>query len=233
MKKLLLLAMVLGLLVTSTGCGIGTVAWSLKDPKFQEENRPIRTVRIVVLSDGSNDRERVERIVAGVSDSLTEEVGIQLEIVKWCEMVWGSKSRFKILQEMKYNQEIRSVAWDIAIAPTSHGALGFIMNQTVGGILAVTDDMFRRYIITYELTQHILKHEIIHCFVFKDGHALSGIEFPMMIRILPFTPTIAIGGSSLTPGMRKELLANKFRNFEEMPVGIPRKHQKDIPKEWK
>ncbi len=231
MKKLILSAMILGLLLS--GCGIGTVAWSLKDPKFQEENQPIRTVKLVVLSDGSNDKNGVERIIENVSDDLTREVGVKLEIIKWIESRWESTSRFKILQEMKENQEIKSIPWDIAIAPTRNDPLSIILAQTLGGVLAVTDDFYRRYIISYELSPHILKHELIHCFVFKEGHALSGIEFPAMIRLLPFTPTIAIGGSSLTPGMRKELLVNKWRNFEELPIGIPKKHQKDIPKSWK
>ena len=231
MRKIILSIMILGLL--ASGCGIGTVAWSLKDPKFQEENQPIRTVRLVVLSDGSNDKTGVERIIEIVSDDLIQEVGIKLEVIKWVETRWESKSRFKILPEMKENQEIKSIDWDIAIAPTRGNPLSVITSQTIGGILAVVDDFYRRYIISYELSPHILKHEIIHCFVFKEGHALSGIEFPVMIRLLPFTPTIAIGGSSLTPGMRKELLANKWRNFEELPTGIPKKNQKDIPKEWK
>jgi hypothetical protein len=220
-------------ILSSTSCGIGTVAWSLKDPKFQEENQPIRTVRLVVLSDGSNDKAGVERIIESVSEDLIREVGIRLEMMKWIESRWESTSRFKILQEMKENQEINRIPWDIAIAPTRNDPVSVILAQTIGGILAVTDDFYRRYIISYELSPHILKHEIIHCFVFKEGHALSGIEFPAMIRLLPFTPTIAIGGSSLTPGMRQEVLANKWRNFEEIPTGIPKKHQKDIPKIWK
>jgi len=230
MACLVFLAIVI---LSSTGCGVGTVAWSLKNPEFQAENQPIRVVRLVVLSDGSNDKVGVERIIEIVSDDLTQEVGIRLEVIKWIESRWESTSRFKILQEMKENQEIKSTLWDIAIAPTRNDSLSVILAQTLGGVLAVTDDFYRRYIITYELSPHILKHELIHCFVFKDGHALSGIEFPVMIRLLPFTPTIAIGGSSLTPGMREEVLANKWRNFEERPEGIPKKNQKDIPKTWK
>ncbi len=231
MRKLLLLAMVLGLFLS--GCGIGTVAWSLKNPEFQAENQPIRTIRLVVLSDGSNDKAGVERIIENVSDDMTREVGIRLEVIGWIESRWESTSRFKILEEMKENQEINRIPWDIAIAPTRNDPLSIILAQTLGGVLAVTDDFYRRYIISYELSPHILKHELIHCFVFKEGHALSGIEFPAMIRLLPFTPTIAIGGSSLTPGMRKEVLANKWRDFEELPIGIPKKHQKDIPQSWK
>lgn len=218
---------------SSTSCGIGTVAWSLKDPKFQEENKPTRTVKLVVMSDGSNDKAGIEGIIESVSNDLIQEVGIRLEVIKWIETRWESKSRFKILPEMKENQEINKISWDIALAPTRNDPLNIILTQILGGVLAVTDDFYRRYIISYEISPHILKHEILHCFVFKEGHALSGIEFPVMLRLIPFTPTIAIGGSSLTPGMRKEVLANKWRNFEELPTGIPKKHQKDIPKSWK
>ncbi len=231
MKRLLLLAMVLGLFLS--GCGIGTVAWSLKDPEFQEENQPIRTIRLVVLSDGSHNKTGVERIIEDVSEDLTWEVGVKLEIVKWIESRWESTSRFKILEEMKENQEINGIPWDIAIAPTRNDPMSVFLTQTFWGILAVVDDFYRRYIISYELSPHILKHELIHAFVFKEGHSLSGIEFPGMIRLLPFTPAIAIGGSSLTPGMRKEVLANKWRDFEERPTNIPKKYQKDIPETWK
>jgi hypothetical protein len=232
MKKLII-AMLLPTVILLTGCGIGTVAWSLKDPEFQAENQPIRTVKLVILSDGSNNKAGVESIIESVSDDLTQEVGIRLEIIKWIETRWESKSRFKILPEMKENQEIKSIDWDIAIAPTRNDPMSVFLTQTFWGILAVVDDFYRRYIISYELSLHILKHELIHCFTFKDGHSLSGIEFPVMLRLLPFTPTIPIAGSSLTFRMRKEVLANKWRNFEELPMGIPKRHQKDIPMEWK
>jgi hypothetical protein len=36
-----------------TGCGLGTVRWSVNDPKFQEENQPFRKVNLFVYSDNS------------------------------------------------------------------------------------------------------------------------------------------------------------------------------------
>ncbi len=223
------MSVILALLLT--GCGIGTVKWSIKNPEFQEENLPIRDVRLAILTDSSYSDKIIKDTVGEVSESLKEEVGVTLSISMWQSVKLESKKATEVMEVA--SQQLRNIpGWDICVVVTSYSAGQFLLAETVGAVMAVTDDYYRRYIITKEMSFHILKHEICHCFVFAHEHSLTGIEMPMMLRLLPFTPSVSVGGSSLTPEMRKDFLKNKWRDFNDGPV-IAKNQQKDVPESWK
>ncbi len=228
-KKIYLALVIVPLMLTA--CGIGTVKWSIKNPEFQKENVPIRNIRLAVFTDDSYSEKVIKDTIEDVSDSLREEVGITLSISLWQPIKLESKNVIRVF-EVAHHELSDIPGWDICVTITSYSPGEFLLAQTVGGVMAVTDDYYRRYIVVKELSSHILKHEICHCFVFAHGHSLTGIEMPMMLRLLPLTPAFAMGGDSLTPGMRKEFLHNKWRDFNGGPV-IAKNQQKDVPKSWK
>lgn len=214
-KQIALLALVFSV----TACGIGTVRWSMNDSKFQQENQPIREVRLAVFTDGSFNESSIISTVENVSDSLTEEVGVTFRVNRLIKTWWGSK-RFAHIADTMKNTLTTDDDWDIAIAVTSYDSWEKIMANTIGATMAVTDEYYRRYIIVKELSKQILMHEIVHCFVFEHEHAWTGVMFPMMVRILPLMPSIPVGGNGMTPAFRREFLKNKFRVFDNKPVVV-------------
>jgi hypothetical protein len=83
-KKLVLLI----LLVSLPSCYAGSVKPLLNRPEFKAENEPIRTLRVLLISDHSYRKEEIEKFVSKCSSLIEMQVGIRLKIVDWHQIEW-------------------------------------------------------------------------------------------------------------------------------------------------
>ncbi len=59
-------------MVLLSSCSVGTVKPFLKDGEFQAENLPVRTLRILALTDGTHDQSNIAKLI-DQSSQLVEE----------------------------------------------------------------------------------------------------------------------------------------------------------------
>ncbi len=78
-KKLVLLI----LLFCLPGCNAGNVKPLLNRPEFKAENEPIRTLRVLLITDDTYQKDEIEKFVSKCSSLIEMQVGIRLEIVEW------------------------------------------------------------------------------------------------------------------------------------------------------
>ena len=83
-KKITLLLLLACLL----GCAAGSVKPLLDQPDFKAENQPIRTLRILLITDDSYRKDEIEKWISRRSNLVEVQVGIRLEIVDWYRIAW-------------------------------------------------------------------------------------------------------------------------------------------------
>jgi hypothetical protein len=81
-KKLVLLTLLLCLL----GCYAGSVKPLLNRPEFKAENVPVRTLRVLLITDNSYRKDEIEKFVSKCSSLVEIQVGIRLEIQAWYQI---------------------------------------------------------------------------------------------------------------------------------------------------
>jgi hypothetical protein len=196
-------------------CGLGTVKWSAKDLDFQQENFPMREIRVIAFMDGSHSQEQADQAIAKSNKRFMEQAGVQLKVIEWQQVKWPFFKTWNGMLEVM-EKRLKEKDFDIAIAFTSYNVLGFLWSN-VGfyGKMAAVEDTYRRYIIIKELSSFILEHEVWHCFLFDITHTWTGLLMPFNVRLLPLTPAVPIGGRYLTAEARKEILKNKWRDFSK------------------
>lgn len=221
--------------------GCATVKKDLDKPSFQGENQPIRTLKVAAFLDYRRNpiTDNLKVTEQDAIDAIKEvsklsviQTGIDLEIVRFIPMRWRDYWNIsRVLPQMHYTliQEKEHIGymhrqwgkpwrdWDIAIAfgtrDTEDIMVGFV--PLWGGKIAVIDDIYRRYIVTKDLSPEVILHEIYHCFIFTIEHG-GGIMTPFMFEIVPTVRLVPMS-KYLTPGARKEILKNKWRNFTIKP----------------
>jgi tetratricopeptide (TPR) repeat protein len=205
MKKLLLLLPLVCLL----GCYAGSVKPLLNRPEFKAENEPIRTLRIFLITDDSYRKDEIEKFVSKCSDLSEMQVGIRLEIVEWYQIKWEDelddiiKMEIRIARDTWYKRD----QFDIALT-----FVHFAFNVAGGKLpLGATDTFFWRYLFVRELDPYILLHELFHAFLFNRGHSEEWV-------MRGGRPAYGNEWYWLTPKDRKEVLRNKWRDFNIMPA---------------
>jgi tetratricopeptide (TPR) repeat protein len=204
-KKLLLLIFLFCLL----GCNAGSVKPLLNRPEFKAENEPIRTLRILLITDNTYQKDEIEKFVSKCSNLIERQVGIRLEIVDWQQIRWEDELDDIIKMEIRISADTWSKRDEFDIALTF---VHFIHNIAGGKLpLGATDTFFWRYIFVGELDPYVLLHEVFHAFLMQRGHSKEWV-------MRGERPTYGNEWYWLTPEDRKGVLRNKWRDFNVMPA---------------
>ncbi len=207
----------LSLLLCLIGCFAGSVKPLLDHPEFKTENEPIRTLKILLITDNSYRRDEIEKFVSKCSRLVERQVGIRLEILDWYQIQWGDE-----LDDI-YKMEIRIAADTWSKRDEFDIALTFVhfVQSVEGGKLPLgaTDTFFWRYIFIKELDPFILLHELFHTFILKKGHSKDWV-------MRAGRPPYGNEWYWLTPEDRKDVLRNKWRDFNTMPTTDPEEERK-------
>lgn len=200
---------VLLLLVCLPGCYSGSVKPLLNRPEFKAENAPIRTLRVLLITDDSYRKDGIEKFVSKCSRLAEMQVGIRLEIVDGYQIEWEDELDDIIKMEIRVATDTwsRRDRFDIALT-----FVNFAHSIKGGKLpLGATDTFFWRYLFVKELDPFILLHELFHAFLLVQGHSE---EWVMREARPPY-------GSEwywLTPEDRRKVLRNKWRDFNVMPA---------------
>jgi tetratricopeptide (TPR) repeat protein len=204
-KKLLLLFPLVCLL----GCYAGSVKPLLNRPEFKAENKPTRTLRILLITDDSYRKDEIEKFLSKCSRLVEMQVGIRLEILESNRIKWEDELDDIIKMEIRIATDTWSRRNQFDIALTFVNFVHSIMGGKVP--LGATDTFFWRYLFVGELDPYVLLHELFHAFLLEKGHSNDWV---MRGARLPY-------GNEwywLTPEDRKKVLRNKWRDFNVMPV---------------
>lgn len=205
--KLLVLVMLIGL---TAGCYSGTVRPVVNEPEFQAQNQPIRTLNVLVITDGSFKEQEIRRLIAECSRIVETQVGIRFKVVDSQQIQWDDEHNDtrRMLARMAIETWQRNDSFDMAI-----GFAYFDEGRTIGRI----DGVFWRYMVVKELEPNLLLHEIFHAF-------LPGKEHTTDWLMQPVRPSYGREWYWLTPEERKEVLKNKWRDFNVVPaVGVDKR----------
>jgi tetratricopeptide (TPR) repeat protein len=196
-------------LICLLGCYSGSVKPLLNRPEFKAENQPIRTLRILLITDDSYRKDEIEKFVSTCSRLAEMQVGIRLDIVDGYRIKWEDELEDIIKMEIRiaadtWNQRDR---FDIALTFVN------LVQRVSGGkfALGATDTFFWRYLFIKELDPYILLHELFHAFLLRQGD--SGDWVMRAAR-----PSYGSEWYWLAPEDRAKVLRNKWRDFNVMPA---------------
>ena len=191
------------------GCYAGSVKPLLDHPEFKAENEPIRTLKILVITDHSYRKDEIEKFVSKCSRLVEMQVGIRLEIQEWQQIKWEDELNDISKMEIRIAGDTWSKRDKFDIALTF---VYFV--QSLGGgklPLGATDTFFWRYIFVKELDPYILLHELFHAFLLQRGHSNDWV-------MRAARPPYGNEWYWLTPEDRRGVLRNKWRDFNIMPA---------------
>jgi tetratricopeptide (TPR) repeat protein len=212
-KKFLLLPLLFCLI----SCYAGSVKPLLDRPEFKTENEPIRTLRILLITDNSYRRDEIEKFVSKCSRLVERQVGIRLEILDWHQIQWGDELNDIHKMEIKIATETWNKRNEFDIALTM---VHFVQSVEGGKLpLGATDTFFWRYVFVKELDPFILLHELFHTFIMKRGHSKDWV-------MRAGRPPYGNEWYWLTPEDRQAVLRNKWRDFNAMPATEPEEERK-------
>ena len=199
----------LPIVVCLISCYGGSVKPLLNRPEFRAENEPIRTLRILLITDESYRKDEIEKFVSKCSRLVEMQVGIRLEIQDWYQIKWEDELDDIIKTEMRIAADTWNKRDQFDVALTF---VYFVHNIAGGKLpLGATDTFYWRYIFVRELDPYILLHELFHTFSFRMGHSKDWV-------MRGARPSYGNEWYWLTPEDRKEVLRNKWRDFNVMPV---------------
>ena len=204
-KKLVLLLPLACLI----GCYSGSVKPLLSRPEFNAENEPIRTLRVLLVTDDAYRKDEIEKFVSKCSRLVEMQVGMRLEIVDGYEIKWEDELDDIIKMEIRIATDTWSKRDQFDIALTF---VYFVHNIAGGKLpLGATDTFFWRYLFVRELDPYILLHELFHAFLLEKSHSKDWV-------MRGARPPYGNEWYWLTPEDRKEVLRNKWRDFNVMPT---------------
>jgi len=217
-KKLVLLLP----LVCLISCYSGSVKPLLNRPEFKAENEPIRTLKILLITDDAYRKDEIEKFVSKCSRLVEMQVGIRFEIVDGYQIKWEDELDDIIKMEIRIAADTWSKRDQFDIALTF---VNFVHSIKGGKLpLGATDTFFWRYLFVKELDPYILLHELFHAFLLEKGHSKDWV---MRGTRLPY-------GNEwywLTPEDRKKVLRNKWRDFNVMPA-TEQEEEKKSKESW-
>jgi len=217
-KKLVLLLSLVCLL----GCYAGSVKPLLNRPEFEAENEPIRTLRILLITDDSYRKDQIEKFVSKCSRLLEMQVGIRLEILESNKIKWEDELDDIIKMEIRIAADTwsRRNQFDIALT-----FVNFVHSIKGGKVpLGATDTFFWRYLFVGEMDPYILLHELFHAFLLEKGHSRDWV-------MRGARPPYGNEWYWLTPEDRKKVLRNKWRDFNVMPA-TEQEEEKKSKESW-
>ena len=197
------------LLITLAGCYAGTIKPFVDRPEFKAENEPVRTLRILMLTDGSYRKDEIEELVSKCSRIMEKQVGIRLEIVDSQEIQWGdarNDSR-RMLTKIAIETWEKTDHFDLAVAFAYFDEKPEPDKLYIGRI----DGVFWRYVVVKEIESNLFLHELFHALLPGKEHGHDWLMKPVRS---PY-------GSEwywLTPEERREALGNKWRDFNSVPA---------------
>jgi tetratricopeptide (TPR) repeat protein len=203
MKKLPLLLSLLFFL----GCYAGSVKPLLDRPEFKAENKPIRTLRILAITDESYRRDDIEKFVSRCSRLTEMQVGVALEILDWYPIKWEDEIDDIIKMEIRIAADTWDKRTQFDIALTFVNFVHRIEGSKFP--LGATDTYFWRYLFIKELDPYILLHELFHAFLLQRGHSKEWV-------MGAGRPAYGNEWYWLTPEDRREVLRHKWRDFSAM-----------------
>jgi len=204
-KKLVLLLP----LACIIGCYSGSVKPLLSRPEFKAENEPIRTLRVLLITDDTYRKDEIEKFVSQCSRLVEMQVGMRLEIVDGYEIKWEDEIDDIVKMEIRVATDTWSKRDQFDIALTF---VYFVHNIAGGKLpLGATDTFFWRYLFVRELDPYILLHELFHAFLFEKSHPKDWV-------MRGARPPYGNEWYWLTPEDRREVLRNKWRDFNVMPA---------------
>jgi len=197
------------LLISLAACYAGTVKPFVDHPEFIAENEPVRTLRILILTDGSYRKEGIEELLSKCSRIMEKQVGIRLEIVDSQEIQWGDarNDSKRMLTKIATETWEKTDHFDMAVAFAYFDERPEPAKLNIGRI----DGVFWRYIVVKELESNLFLHELFHAFLPGKEHGHDWLMKPVRS---PY-------GSEwywLTPEERREVLGNKWRDFNAVPA---------------
>jgi len=200
---------VLLVLVCLTGCYSGSVKPLLSRPEFKAENEPIRTLRILLITDDAYREAEIKKFVSKCSHLVEMQVGIRLEILDWHQIKWEDELDDIIKMEIRIAIDTwsRRDQFDIALT-----FVHFVQSIKGGRLpLGATDTFFWRYLFVKELDPYILLHELFHAFLLEQGHSRDWV-------MREARPPYGSEWYWLAPEDRRKVLRNKWRDFNIMPA---------------
>jgi tetratricopeptide (TPR) repeat protein len=194
------------LLLCILGCYAGTIKPLLSKPEFQAQNKPIRTLKILAMTDASFRENEIEAFVSKCSELMETQVGILVEISERQQIKWGKEFNNVPFMFFKMAADTwdKKDKFDVAVAFAYYNVTEIDKLQ-----LGAIDTIFYRYIIIRELDPNVLLHELFHSFLLQ--HSEKGA----------MTPVLKSYGDQwywLTPEERKQVLQNKWRDFNVVPA---------------
>jgi len=162
-----------------------------------------------VITDESYRKDEIEKFVSKCSRLVEMQVGIRLEIQDWYQIKWEDELDDIIKTEMR----VAADTWDKRNQFDVALTFIYFVHHIAGGKLPLgaTDTFYWRYIFVRELDPYILLHELFHTFLFQQVHSDDWV-------MRGARPSYGSEWYWLTPEARKEVLRNKWRNFNVMPA---------------
>jgi len=196
-------------LIYLLGCYSGSVKPLLNRPEFRAENEPIRTLRILLITDDSYRKDEIERFVSKCSGLAEMQVGIRLEIVDGYQIKWEDELEDIIKMEIRIAADTWSQRDRFDIALTF---VNFVQRVRGGKFpLGATDTFFWRYLFVKSWIRIFFCTSCFHAFLLGQGD--SGDWVMRAAR-----PSYGSEWYWLTPEDRKKVLRNKWRDFNVMPA---------------
>ncbi len=209
------------ILVCLSGCYSGSVKPLLNRPEFRAENEPVRTLKVLVITDDSYRKDEIEKFVSKCSYLVELQVGIRLKIEDWYQIKWKDELDDIIKTEMRIAADTWGKRDEFDVALT----FVYFVHPIAGGKLPLgaTDTFYWRYIFVREFDPYILLHELFHAFLCRKVHSK---EWAMREA----RPSYGKEWYWLTPEDRREVLRNKWRDFNVMPAAG--RGEKELKESW-
>lgn len=196
--------LVAGLFLPHFGCSVASIVEQIAVPSdLSVKILPIRTLRVLVVTDNSHDLAEITKSVGEASGVLKKQIGIELHILPSPILVNWKEERITFEELQKISSE-REGEFDIAI--------GFgrqLPEQVPAYTEAMNESIYRRFIISMSTHPWLLAHEVGHSFIFCHVHSVSGL--------MQAYGSVFMGANEYTFAKedREEALRNKWRKFEE------------------
>jgi len=207
------------LAVLISGCA--TIKGDIENPQFVQENLPVRNLSICLITDEGIPLEKATALIRETSSYMEAQVGITLKTTVRLTNSdkWPSKKRSDMLGHVYVLSKSCRNDFDICVCIYQPTTSEKIKKGLIGGWNGVIDDIYRRYIVIKKMDSRTLLHEMYHAFIFSHKHSGSGIMQASLISIIPFVSIYLNSSTDLSPSDRKEVLENKWRNFND-PVSV-------------
>ncbi len=184
-----------------------TVEHRLANPAFQQENLPLRTLRVAVLTESIGEDAQLSTAFTDASALLEQQVGIRLDIKIFHDLPWRGRSLFAIHRQVEQFRETHQ-EFDIVVgvALTFNNSEAWCWHNEEKGFDECIGGMVKeaRNIALHTILSVLIAHEFGHTFL-GIWHSKGGLmeSFPVDKYFLESD--------------RKRVLQNKWKDFHQRP----------------